>query len=90
MLSTRTYRHLIVIRQIPDRYDEYQAYPPHILYSPIYQRSSHRCERDCSAKLEDKGEAGSGELVVNNMSIYQIADYGLALETMISGAKYCA
>lgn len=41
-----------------------------------------------AAKLGDKGEAGSGELVVNNMSVYQITDNGLALEMMISGTKY--
>jgi lipid-binding SYLF domain-containing protein len=41
-----------------------------------------------AAKLGDKGEAGSGELVVNDMSVYQITDKGLALEMMISGTKY--
>lgn len=43
---------------------------------------------NAAAKLDDKGQAGSGELVVNNMSIYQITDNGLALEMMISGTKY--
>lgn len=43
---------------------------------------------NAAAKLDDKGQAGSGEIVVNNMSIYQITDNGLALEMMISGTKY--
>ncbi len=41
-----------------------------------------------AAKLDDKGDAQSGEIVINNMSIYQITDNGLALELMISGTKY--
>ena len=41
-----------------------------------------------AAKLDDKGNAGSGEVVLNNMSIYQITDNGLALELMVSGTKY--
>ncbi|OED39396.1 hypothetical protein AB833_15835 [Chromatiales bacterium (ex Bugula neritina AB1)] len=41
-----------------------------------------------AAKYEDSGDAGGGELVVNNISIYQITDSGLALELMISGTKY--
>lgn len=41
-----------------------------------------------AAKLGDKGEAGSGELVVNNMSVYQITYKGLAFELMVSGTKY--
>ena len=43
---------------------------------------------DAAAKIDDKGDAGSGELVLNDMSIYQITDNGLALELMISGTKY--
>ena len=41
-----------------------------------------------AAKLEDRGDAGSGEVVLNDMSIYQITDNGLALELMVSGTKY--
>lgn len=40
------------------------------------------------AKLDDKGDSESGELVINDMSVYQITDNGLALELMISGTKY--
>lgn len=43
---------------------------------------------DAAAKIEDKGDAGSGEIVLNNISIYQIIDNGLALELMVSGTKY--
>lgn len=41
-----------------------------------------------AAKLDGRGEDGSGEIVVNDMSVYQITDNGLALEMMISGTKY--
>ena len=41
-----------------------------------------------AAKLDGQGDARSGEIVVNDMSIYQITDNGLALEMMISGTKY--
>ena len=43
---------------------------------------------DAAAKLSDKGDAGSGQIVLNNMSVYQITDNGLALELMITGTKY--
>lgn len=41
-----------------------------------------------SAKLDDKGEASGGELIINNMSIHQMTDNGLAVELMVSGTKY--
>ena len=41
-----------------------------------------------AAKIDDKGDAGSGEVVLNDMSIYQITDNGLALDLMVSGTKY--
>lgn len=43
---------------------------------------------DAAAKVSDKGAAGSGQVVLNNMSVYQITDTGLALELMITGTKY--
>ena len=43
---------------------------------------------DAAAKINGEGAAGSGQIVVNNMSIYQITDAGLALELMITGTKY--
>ena len=43
---------------------------------------------DAAIKLDDKGEALGGQITVNDMSIYQITDKGLALEVMISGTKY--
>lgn len=41
-----------------------------------------------AAKIDDRGDAGSGEVVLNDMSIYQITDNGLALDLMVSGTKY--
>lgn len=43
---------------------------------------------DAAVKFDDKGDAGSGEIVLNDMSIYQITDNGLALELMVTGTKY--
>lgn len=41
-----------------------------------------------AAKHDNKGEAGSGDLLANNMSVCQITDKDMALELMILGTKY--
>ena len=41
-----------------------------------------------SAKIDDRGDAGSGEVVLNDISMYQITDNGLAVELMVTGTRY--
>ena len=43
---------------------------------------------DAAAKAGDKGASVEGELVVDNISIYQITESGLALQLTLKGTKY--
>ncbi len=43
---------------------------------------------DAAAKAGEKGASVEGELVVDNISIYQITESGLALQLTIKGTKY--
>ena len=45
-------------------------------------------QADVAAKADDKGAAASGELTVDNITIYQITETGLALQATIKGTKY--
>jgi lipid-binding SYLF domain-containing protein len=45
-------------------------------------------QADAAAKAEDKGAAVGGEITVDNMTIYQLTETGLALQATIKGAKY--
>lgn len=45
-------------------------------------------QADAAAKADDKGAAASGELTVDNITIYQITETGLALQATIKGTKY--
>jgi lipid-binding SYLF domain-containing protein len=43
---------------------------------------------DVAAKASDKGAAVGGELVIDNITIYQITEAGLALQATLKGTRY--
>ena len=43
---------------------------------------------DAAAKAEDKGGAVGGEVVVDNITIYQLTKTGIALQATVKGTKY--
>ena len=45
-------------------------------------------QADAAAKVEDKGAAVGGEITVDNMTIYQLTETGLALQATVKGTKY--
>ncbi|MDX1352203.1 MAG: YSC84-related protein [Thiomicrorhabdus sp.] len=45
-------------------------------------------QADAAAKIGSKGGAVGGELTVDNMTIYQITETGLALQATIKGTKF--
>ena len=45
-------------------------------------------QADAAAKASDKGAAVGGELTVDNITIYQLTESGLALQATIMGTKY--
>ena len=45
-------------------------------------------QADAAAKASDKGAAVGGEITVDNMTIYQITETGLALQATIKGTRF--
>jgi lipid-binding SYLF domain-containing protein len=45
-------------------------------------------QADAAAKASDKGGAVGGEVTVDNMTIYQITETGLALQATIKGTRF--
>ncbi|MBT8142141.1 MAG: hypothetical protein HKN88_00530 [Gammaproteobacteria bacterium] len=45
-------------------------------------------QADAAAKAADKGAAVGGELTVDNITIYQLTETGLALQVTVKGTKY--
>jgi len=45
-------------------------------------------QADAAAKASDKGAAASGEVAIENITIYQLTESGLALQATIKGTKY--
>lgn len=45
-------------------------------------------QADAAAKASDKGVAVGGEAVVDNITIYQLTEAGLALQATVKGTKY--
>ncbi len=43
---------------------------------------------DAAAKANDKGDAIGGEITVDNITIYQLTEAGLALQATIKGTKF--
>ncbi|MFA5026970.1 MAG: YSC84-related protein [Candidatus Methylomirabilota bacterium] len=43
---------------------------------------------DAAAKASDKGGAVGGEVVVDNITIYQLTESGLALQATVKGTRY--
>jgi len=43
---------------------------------------------DAAAKAGDKGAAVGGEILVDNITIYQLTESGLALQATVKGTKY--
>lgn len=43
---------------------------------------------DAAAKAKDKGDAIGGEITVDNITIYQLTESGLALQATIKGTKF--
>jgi len=45
-------------------------------------------QADAAAKASDKGGAVGGEITVDNMTIYQLTETGLALQATIKGTRF--
>jgi lipid-binding SYLF domain-containing protein len=45
-------------------------------------------QADAAAKASDKGAAAGGEVTIDNITIYQLTESGLALQATIKGTKY--
>jgi lipid-binding SYLF domain-containing protein len=45
-------------------------------------------QADAAAKASDKGAAVGGEITIDNITIYQITEAGLAIQATIKGTKY--
>ncbi|MDH3999265.1 MAG: hypothetical protein OET90_10555, partial [Desulfuromonadales bacterium] len=45
-------------------------------------------QTDAAAKASDKGGAVGGEIVVDDITIYQLTETGLALQATVKGTKY--
>ncbi|MBC3767434.1 YSC84-related protein [Neptunicella marina] len=45
-------------------------------------------QADAAAKASDKGGAVGGEVTVDNITIYQLTEAGLALQATVKGTKY--
>lgn len=45
-------------------------------------------QADAAAKASDKGAAIGGEITVDNITIYQLTEAGLALQATVKGTKY--
>jgi len=45
-------------------------------------------QADAAAKASDKGAALGGEISINNVSIYQLTETGLAIQATVKGTKY--
>jgi lipid-binding SYLF domain-containing protein len=45
-------------------------------------------QADAAAKASDKGAAVGGEVTVDNITIYQLTETGLALQATVKGTKY--
>lgn len=45
-------------------------------------------QADAAAKASDKGAAVGGEITVDNITIYQLTETGLALQATVKGTKY--
>lgn len=45
-------------------------------------------QADAAAKASDKGAAAGGEITINNITIYQLTESGLALQATIKGTKF--
>jgi len=43
---------------------------------------------DAAAKASDKGAAVGGEVLVDNITVYQLTESGLALQATVKGTKY--
>jgi lipid-binding SYLF domain-containing protein len=45
-------------------------------------------QADAAAKANEKGAAVGGEAIIDNVSIYQLTESGLALQATVKGTKY--
>jgi lipid-binding SYLF domain-containing protein len=45
-------------------------------------------QADAAAKATDKGAAVGGEITIDNITIYQLTEAGLALQATVKGTKY--
>ena len=45
-------------------------------------------QMDAAAKADEKGDAIGGEITVDNITIYQLTETGLALQATIKGTKF--
>jgi len=54
----------------------------------IEQGWAFGAQADAAAKASDKGAAVGGETTVDNITIYQLTETGLALQATVKGTKY--
>ena len=54
----------------------------------IEQGWSFGAQADAAAKASDKGAAKGGELVADDVTVYQITENGLALQATVKGTRY--
>jgi lipid-binding SYLF domain-containing protein len=45
-------------------------------------------QADAAAKAGDRGAASAGEVVIDNIRIYQLTESGLALQATVKGTKF--
>jgi len=58
------------------------------MYRFVEQGWAFGAQTDAAAKASDKGAAVGGEITVDNITIYQLTESGLALQATIKGTKY--
>ena len=61
---------------------------PETMYRFVEQGWAFGGQVDAAAKASDKGAAVGGELTIDNITIYQLTETGLALQATIKGTKY--
>ncbi len=61
---------------------------PEVLKRFIESGWAFGAQADAAAKAGDKGKAVGGEATVDNITIYQLTESGLALQATVKGTKY--
>jgi len=59
-----------------------------VMYRFVEQGWAFGAQADAAAKASEKGAAVGGEITVDNITIYQLTESGLALQATIKGTKF--